>query len=115
MLKPFNKLRVAELRSELSARGIFDMAANKPDLEKQLQRTLKGVQRVPSLLLLQPNQPISQLNLQDYTILDCEPLHDVKGHILNIFEELPSILPINLKEECTKCIKLCTSKEINTG
>jgi len=50
--------------------------------------TLKGVQRVPSLLLL-PALPLGQLNLQHYTILDGEPLHDLKHHLLHLFGLLP--------------------------
>ena len=32
------------------------------------------IQRVPALLLLNPCQNLSNLHLQDYTVLDCEPL-----------------------------------------
>lgn len=42
-----------------------------------------GVQRVPTF---DPKPPLSTLHLEDYTILDCEPLHDLKGHLL---QELP--------------------------
>ena len=35
-----------------------------------------------STILLNPQQSASQLNLQDYTILDCEPLHSIKGHLI---------------------------------
>ncbi len=52
---------------------------------------LLGVQRVPSLLVTKPEQPLTELNLDTYTILDCEPLHDLKGHLTNVLEELPNI------------------------
>ena len=45
---------------------------------------------MPSLLINNPTQPLSELNLQDYTILDCEPLHDLKGHLGHLLSELPS-------------------------
>ena len=35
---------------------------------------------------------MSELNLQSYTILDSEPLHDLKGHLTNLLDELPHIL-----------------------
>jgi hypothetical protein len=44
--------------------------------------------RIPTMLLNSEQCP-SQLNLQHYTILDCEPLHDIKGHFLNLLSELP--------------------------
>jgi hypothetical protein len=42
------------------------------------------------LLLNNPTQPLSEINLQHYTILDCEPLHDLKGHLGHLLSELPS-------------------------
>ena len=27
--------------------------------------------------------------LKNYEIISCEPLHDVKGHIINLYEEIP--------------------------
>ena len=58
----------------------------------KLQNELLDVQRVLSLLVTKPEQPLTELNLDTYTILDCEPLHDLKGHLTNILEELPNIL-----------------------
>ena len=53
-LKPFNKLKVQEIKEELYARGYY-----KKDLEETLKDTLKGVQRVPTLLLLNPTAGIA--------------------------------------------------------
>ena len=61
-------------------------------MTSKLQKILCGVQRVPSLLVTKPEQPLTELNLESYTILDCEPLHDLKGHVTNLLEELPIIL-----------------------
>jgi len=47
---------------------------------------------VPSLLILNPKQALSSLKLEQYTVLDCKPLHDIKGYLANLFEELPYIL-----------------------
>ena len=52
--KPFDNLRVAELREELHARGDYDTDQLKDDLQKKLDNTLCGVQRVPKMLLLDP-------------------------------------------------------------
>lgn len=55
---PFKGLLVDQLRTELRSREIYDLAKTKPFLEQDLRRILKGVQRVPSILLTQPLQPL---------------------------------------------------------
>ena len=84
-----------ELREELHARGIFDTDKVKKELQEQLNEVLKGAQRVPTLLLQNPQQALSEINLQHYSVLECEPLHDLKGHLKNLFEILPEILDKN--------------------
>ena len=86
-------LNVNDIRCELRARGVADVLKNRPEIQRHLQEIFKGVQRVPSLLLLNPQQNLADLNMEEYTIMDCEPMHDLKGHLLNLFSELPSILP----------------------
>ena len=66
---------------------------------------------MPSLLLANPTLPLEALHLQHYTILDSEPLHDLKGHLFNLFSELPYILNGDVKETCQKIIKSNLSKE----
>ncbi len=92
LLKPFDGLSAAQIKEELRARGVFDLTGNKNQLTVRLQNELLGVQRVPSFLVTKPEQPWTELNLDTYTILDCEPLHDLKGHLTNILEELPNIV-----------------------
>lgn len=81
-----------QLKEELRTRKIYDFGFTKKDTKQKLVEALKGVQRVPSLLIHTPTQSIETLNLQNYTILECEPLHDIKGHLSNIFDALSSIL-----------------------
>ena len=50
------------------------------------------MQRVPTLLLLNPLGKLSDLHLENDTVLDCEPLHDLKGHLIYICKELPFLL-----------------------
>ena len=104
---PFDGLKIDQIRSELRSRQYYDFGKLKKDMAKDLHDILKGVQRVPSLLLLNPTQELSALNLDRYSILDSEPLHDVKGHLSNLFEELPKLLG---KEHQDKCLKLMKSK-----
>ena len=36
--------------------------------------------------------------------MDCEPLHDIKGHLSNILPEIPHLLPEPLKSECQQIL-----------
>ncbi len=100
VLTPLQNLRVEEIRQELGARGDYDLDKHKPELQLDLWQILKGVNCVPSLLLINPQQNIQDLHLTEYTILNCEPLHDVKGHLANLMEELPNLLQGSQKEKC---------------
>ena len=113
LIKPLyiKHLSIAEIRQELRARGVADVDHLREELQPLLQDMLKGVQRVPSLLLLKPDQKLTNLNLQHYHILDCEPMHDIEGHLLNLFEELPSVLPASVKATCESSISICMGKE----
>lgn len=77
--KPLNKLRAKDLRQELRARGVFDVTGKVEELQRTLDNILCGAQRVPTLLIHNPAQNLASLNLQQYTILACEPLHALKG------------------------------------
>ncbi len=99
-LKAFAGLKVAELREELHARGIWDTDKPRKELEEVLAETLKGAQRVPSLLVTNPCQSLEELNLSKYAVVDCEPLHDLKGHLQHLLSELPHIFHGRPHELC---------------
>lgn len=101
VIRPFDGLKVAELRRELQARGVVDTTATKQIL---LNKTLRGVASVPALLLTNPVQNLSSLNLGRYEVVASEPLHDLKGHIINLLVELPHIL-----SGTTECMHLITT------
>ena len=105
LVAPLQDLRVNDLRKELQARGHDNLDQHKPELQKDLKHILKGVNRVPSLLLLNPQQSLQDLHLTNYSIVNCEPLHDVKGHLANLLEELPALLPSEQREKCTDLLK----------
>ena len=81
LLAPLQDLRVEDLGKELQARGHNELDQHKPALQKDLKQLLKGVNRVPSLLPLNPQQGLHDLHLMKYSVMNCEPLHDVKGHL----------------------------------
>ena len=57
-------------------------------------------------MLLNPTGKLSDLKLEDYTILDCEPLHDLKGHLINICKELPYLLKGDVRKSCKDSDKM---------
>ena len=91
-----------ELRQEVRARSITDIdGLLADDLRNTLNNIiLKGAQCVPSLFVHDPEQNPSTLHLQ--------PLHCLKGHLLNLYAELPNILTGPLREECEKIINAHT-------
>ena len=44
---------------------------------------------VPSLLYNCPEKDVYSSELKYYEIMACEPLHDIKEHIDNIYREIP--------------------------
>ena len=58
VLKPFENLKVLELQQEVQARGIWDCDKGRKELQDTLADVLKGAQRVPSLLVTDPEQPL---------------------------------------------------------
>ena len=60
-IRPFSNLRVEELRTELRARKTHNTDQNKAELQKCSETEFKGVQRVPTLLLPNPTQSLSEL------------------------------------------------------
>ena len=65
----------------------------KPELDTVLrEEVLKGVARLPAPLFNSPTASLSDLGLEHYEVTLVKPLHDIKDHIKNLFEELPKHL-----------------------
>ena len=58
---------------------------------------------------------LAEMKLEHYTILDCEPLHDLKGHIQNVLDEVPGRLEKNLAFEVRALIDTDLGKDMKTG
>ena len=86
--------------------GVYDFGRTKKDRVDTLKSTLRGIQRVPTILLNNPTESLTQINLEGYTVLDCEPLHDIKGHFENLLLELPHVLESTLSAEVRKVLKV---------
>ena len=114
-LKPLDGLLVADLREELKARKIPIEGNKKPELQLKLTELLQGAQRVPTLLTQNPTRSLSSHNLQKYEILDCEPLHDIKGHFYNLLPELIALLPGPVQQECKAILDSTLVKDKTSG
>ena len=113
--KPFEALKVEELPSEFRARDLIEEGKTKNDLERELKELRKGVQNFPALL-----QPFPEdIHLEKYEVSPCEPLHDMNGHMANLFEEIPKhvsgavatevqkIKSTMLNKDTLRCIDYC--------
>ncbi len=49
---------------------------------------------------------MSEIKLDGYTVLDCEPLHDLKGHLINLLLEIPPILDSENKRIVTELLQI---------
>ena len=114
-LKPLEGLYVEQLRKELQSRGYETDNQLKPQLQDELTELLSGAQRVPTLLILNPTQSLSSLNLPRYEVLDCEPLHDLNWHLNNLLPEIPHLLPPGLKEQCQQLLNSTVQKKTLSG
>lgn len=77
-LRPFDKLKIKELKDELQARGVrVEKGVKKDELQKHFDDILRGVIRVPALLLGNPSECLLSLGLDKYDVMASEPLHDL--------------------------------------
>ena len=88
---PFNErfLTAKDMKKELSARGVdvSKLGKNKNDLGHALKKSLKGIKRVPVILLHNPLKELKEIGLPTYEFAMVEPMHDVAKHIQNVLEE----------------------------
>ena len=62
------------------------MDERKASLQKKIEKTLHGMQRVPSLLFSYPQEDLNSVNVN---WLLMEPMHGIGNHIKNVFQEIP--------------------------
>ena len=96
LLTFYEGLSADDLRKELVSRQMYDFANFKQDKLRLVKDTLCGIQKVPSLLLLDPTVDPStpEYNLGDYCELPFEPLHDLKGYLNKLLTILPEAIKI---------------------
>ena len=67
---------------------------------------MSGLARLPALCFGDGFSEVEVNGLQSYEVSPVEPLHDLKGHIKNVWELLPTVLPEVLKESFEQELKL---------
>ena len=90
-------MKKEELEKECDQRNLFHSISfkkkpNKQDYLDALVSHMKGVTRVPGLLFNCITITMALSCLRFYEVFATEPLHDLKNHIQNVFDELPTIL-----------------------
>ena len=88
---PLDNLDAKELEQELLSRDvdISNIKKTKMDLGHVLKKTLKGIKRLPIILMHTPLKSLKDIGLPTYEFSMVEPMHDVAKHIENVLEELP--------------------------
>ena len=103
--KYFTNLKKDDIKCELIDRKVkFNLDAPVTDLRELLVDEMHGIQRLPALMFTKPDASLKDLNLEQYEILNNEPLHDLSNHTKNLYEELPSHFPKNIKEKISQII-----------
>ena len=85
-----------------------------------LKDHLCGVNRTPALCYGNEKKSMSDINLSKYEVCPCEPLHDCKGHIKNVWEviklfcsalnHLALVSTLNIQAQvwyCVLCWTIC--------
>ena len=88
---PLNKLTAEQMEQELLSRNvdIKNIKKNLTELGSVLKKTLKGIRRVPIILMHTPSKSLSEIGLPNYEFSMVEPMHDIANHIEHVLEEIP--------------------------
>ena len=85
-----SSLDKADVELDLHERGIRHPNNLKcSDLRQLLENEMKGTQRLPALLFDREEFNMKEIGMESYEVLPVEPLHTIKEHIKNLFQEIP--------------------------
>lgn len=111
--KPLPRQESGERTQEISSHSKTENTTTKTRVEcKRLwhywqsegcphNRSRKCLTRSPTCsnaFLLNPTGSLSDLNLDDYTVLDHEPLHNLKSHLIHLCKELLYLLSGDIRK-----------------
>ena len=83
----------------------FTCMSSTKDLQMLLDKEMHGIQRLPDLLLQNPEKNLEELDLSDYEVQNNEPLHDVSHDIQHLYKELPHHAPKDFKKSLKEIIQ----------
>ena len=86
--RPSEGLNLTSLQRELKARGVPVIGKHRPHFIADLEELRAGIATFPVLTATEPETPLESYNLHYYEVGAVEPLHDFKGHMANLFEEI---------------------------
>lgn len=107
----YENLKVHELKSELSKRDVDVMGKKKQQLEREFEELRRGITNVPALIQNSPDTSLDSLHLENYEISPTEPLHDIKGHLSNVTDELLAQTTGNVKKKLSSIYSSVLGKE----
>ncbi|XP_066924658.1 uncharacterized protein [Clytia hemisphaerica] len=112
-MNPLSNLKAQDLFNEVMDRNLLekDSSLLKDYLEHLLKTEMAGLVRPPALCKGCVNISTEETNTSKYEISPSEPLHDLKGHIRNLWDLLPDHLPTNLKEEFEKEVAIILGRK----
>lgn len=96
---PFQRLRKEEIATELENHNIWTDKETKSELSNLLTQKLHGICRPPALMCKDPLKSAKDINVNNYEVLSCEPLHDITNIVQNIIMELPFQVPKEIQKE----------------
>ena len=75
----------------------FNCNAQTKYLQNLLDTEMHGIERLPALLFDNPLTTLDDVGLDQYEILNNEPLHGISHHTQNLYDELPNHFPKKYK------------------
>lgn len=109
-LKPFHRLKKDQLQAELQARGISTEGLKKDVMESELMGILRGIQRVGTFSAVAEHTAAS-FCFKSWQIHSPRlwTLHDIKGHLENLFSELLLLLRPEVAAACSSILDVTVS------
>ena len=74
---------------------------------------MAGVSRLPALCFGNLHSTMESSNLGNYEVSPVEPLHDLKGHIKNVWELLPNHMTPEIKKIFVDEVHLALGNKLN--
>ena len=84
-------------------------------MEKEFDELRRGIVNVPALIQGIPETPLSELHLHHYEISPIEPLHDLKGHLSNLIDEVKVAVTGPTKQKIERICSSVLAKETLRG